>query len=734
MSRLLSKTTPTALLAAMHSVAGALLALLLVASFAAQPVFADGSSETGAGTSSEASPAEAAGARVVRVGFPIQEGFTEIAPDGGYSGYTYEYLEQISQYTGWNYEFVTVEGSINDQLTELLAQLEAGEIDMLGAMSYNESLAEVYDFAIKPYGNAHTALFASDGDKAITDTNIYRLDRIVVATNGPSPNSTAELKTFCEMNGIDLEILECESIDAQIEAVIQGQADLALGVDISPMEGFHVVASFTAKPFYFATTKGNHDIVSQLNEAITSIDNAEPQLENDLHRKYFGSDAYVYGLSPEMYAYIEEKGAVRIGYTEGDAPIQDTNSETGELEGATRSVLEHMEDYTGLAFEAVPIPEGMGLQEAIEKLDLDAVSGVLHDFGYAHDNGFSLSSPYLKSQTWIVARNGIGTTDLDGKTLALTPDRLVKFGTEENVVVLDTLEDCIAAVDEGRADYTLADGYTAPFFMNIDRYRSITALPDSTSESNICFAFPSSPDPMFLQIMNKAIEVMPTGAANASIYQEVTNSQKPSVERFVKDYAVEIIILCLIVAVIIVTLSVLYARARSKAAQAMKAEKDILKIRADQDDLTGLLGVGAFREQAGALIARGEAGAFAVIDIDDFKRVNDTLGHRKGDDTLIGLAMAIRRTFRGEDVIGRFGGDEFAVCVKGAIPEEALEARCSELIGRVRDASIELESDFSVSIGATIAVEGDRYAELYERADKAMYTAKQNGKHGYVVA
>ncbi len=672
-------------------------------------------------------------AKTIRVGFPIQEGFTEIEEDGSYSGYTYEYLEQISQYTGWSYEFVTVEGSINDQLVELIGMLEAGEIDVMGAMSYSESLAETYDYAVKPYGNAHTALFASDENKAITDTNIYRLDRIVVATNGPSPKSTADLKTFCEMNGIELKILECASIDEQIAAVIGGRADLALGVDISPIEGLHVVSSFTPKPFYFATTKGNREIVSQLNEAITSIDNAEPQLQNDLHQKYFGSDAAIYGLSPEMRAYIDEKETVRVGYTVGEAPIQDTNEETGELEGATKSVLEHIASYAGLTFEAVPIPEGMDVNDAIEQLRLDAVSGVLHDFEYAHDNGLSLSSPYLESLAWLVVGSGVGTSELEGKTLALTPDRVKKYGSKGNFVVYETLEECIAAVDSGQADYTYADGYTAPFFINVDRYRGITALPDSTSESNVCFAFPSSPDPMLLQIINKAIEVMPVGIANASIYQEVTESQKPTVEQFVKDYAVEIIVLCAVVALVIVTLSVLYARARSKAASAMQAEKDLLKIRADQDDLTGLLGVGAFRERAEALIERNDVGAFAVIDIDDFKHVNDTLGHRKGDDTLIGLATAIRHTFRGEDAIGRFGGDEFAVCIKGAIPRESLEARCRELISRVHDAGAELGSDFSVSIGATLAAEGDGYTELYERADKAMYTAKQNGKHGFTI-
>lgn len=709
----------------------AVLAVLLLAAIGAirPPIaFADVSS------SGECASAEApVGTQTIRVGFPRQEGLSETAEDGTCSGYTYEYLEQIAQYTGWNYEFVTVEGTIDEQLSKLLEMLEAGDIDILGAMNYSDALAETYDYATKPYGYAHTALFAADENKAITDTNIYRLEHVCVARSGQSPKHTAELETFCEMNDIDLEIVQCDSIDEQIALVLEGAADLALGVDVSPLEGLHVVSTFTPKPFYFAATKGKRVIVSQLNEAITSIDNAEPQLQNDLYKKYFGSDAELYGISPEMYVYIGQSRVVRIGYTAGEPPIQDADDETGALQGATAGALSHIAEYTGLTFEAVPIPEGMEAREAIGKLDLDAIAGVLHDFDYAHDNDLSLSSPYVKSLTWLIVRSDVDASDLSGKTLAATDDRLAMLPSSGSVIVCDTLQQCVAAVNRGDADYAYADGYTAPFYVNGGAYRNITAFPESSSESNICFAFPSLSDPMLLQIMNKAIEVMPTGVVNASIYRVVAESQKPSIGQFAKDYAIEIITVCFAVALVIVALVVLYARARSKVVKNVKAEKELLRIRAERDDLTGLLGVGAFREQAESLIAAGDAGAFAVLDIDDFKLVNDTMGHKKGDEALVCLASAIRRTFREGDVVGRIGGDEFAICMKGPVPDTALEEKCRELLARIRDFRAELGEGFGISIGAVFIGAGDTYAALYDRADKAMYEAKQGGKRGYSI-
>ncbi len=78
--------------------------------------------------------------RTIRIAYPIQKGLTEIDEQGNYYGYTYEYLLEIAQYTGWNYEFVQVPGDINESITKLMKMLENGEIDIMGGTLYNESL------------------------------------------------------------------------------------------------------------------------------------------------------------------------------------------------------------------------------------------------------------------------------------------------------------------------------------------------------------------------------------------------------------------------------------------------------------------------------------------------------------------------------------------------------------------------------------------------------------------
>lgn len=82
-----------------------------------------------------AAQAASNGNTVVHVGFPIQHGISYLDENGDYAGYMVDYLEYLSLYTNWDYEFVTVEGDTNTQINTLMQMLMDGEIDMMGTMN-----------------------------------------------------------------------------------------------------------------------------------------------------------------------------------------------------------------------------------------------------------------------------------------------------------------------------------------------------------------------------------------------------------------------------------------------------------------------------------------------------------------------------------------------------------------------------------------------------------------------
>ncbi len=127
--------------------------------------------------------------------------------------------------------------------------------------------------------------------------------------------------------------------------------------------------------------------------------------------------------------------------------------------------------------------------------------------------------------------------------------------------------------------------------------------------------------------------------------------------------------------------------------------------------------------------------ALIVIDVDNFKSVNDTNGHLFGDAVLTNIASAIKSTFRNTDVIGRIGGDEFMVLMKDYRQISDIIDKANALKHAIRNTYVG-DGDYivSASIGISLFREhGEDFATLYEKADNAMYFNKNNGKDGYTI-
>lgn len=150
------------------------------------------------------------------------------------------------------------------------------------------------------------------------------------------------------------------------------------------------------------------------------------------------------------------------------------------------------------------------------------------------------------------------------------------------------------------------------------------------------------------------------------------------------------------------------------------------------DPLTGLSNRRGFQRRFEVELARarrdGESLALVLIDCDRFKQINDTFGHAAGDGALEALAQALREAVRAEDVVGRWGGDEFVVLLRGVGEGEVrrvatrVNAALQRAEGQVR---------FTVSCGCVLRAAGDtrtaRLSSLLTAADQALYRAKRSG-------
>jgi diguanylate cyclase (GGDEF)-like protein/PAS domain S-box-containing protein len=164
-----------------------------------------------------------------------------------------------------------------------------------------------------------------------------------------------------------------------------------------------------------------------------------------------------------------------------------------------------------------------------------------------------------------------------------------------------------------------------------------------------------------------------------------------------------------------------------------EAVEERLRHMADHDALTGLFNRRRFEEELERHIAHGRrygmSGALLLLDLDDFKQVNDGYGHRAGDGVLTAVAVVLRHRLRESDIVARFGGDEFAVLMPVGGESEAAELADLLATAIHRDVPTPI-GPLDASVGIALFDESTTADEILSRADDAMYADKRGPRRG----
>jgi diguanylate cyclase (GGDEF)-like protein len=168
------------------------------------------------------------------------------------------------------------------------------------------------------------------------------------------------------------------------------------------------------------------------------------------------------------------------------------------------------------------------------------------------------------------------------------------------------------------------------------------------------------------------------------------------------------------------------------AEEIKKRDEELYKL-AYQDILTGLMNRRTFKEQLDLLISKKETVLYIVfIDVDSFKKINDTMGHQAGDKFIQHVASTLNESINEEDLLGRIGGDEFALIIKRDVSRdeilqeiETVKNNISQPI-KINNYDVRLTASFGISI---FPYDGSDASEILKSADMAMYKAKEMGKN-----
>lgn len=207
------------------------------------------------------------------------------------------------------------------------------------------------------------------------------------------------------------------------------------------------------------------------------------------------------------------------------------------------------------------------------------------------------------------------------------------------------------------------------------------------------------------------------------------------------DAALALLIAGIALSLLLGAMMLLLGTGRARALRIVSEQTGELRHQALHDGLTGLPNRALITDRIDQLLARGRRngslGAALYIDLDEFKNVNDTLGHQIGDRLLVAVAARLQGTLRDVDTIGRMGGDEFVVLIDGASLSADPELVADRLLEVIRQPfEIEGATTLPLLVNASIGIAiGDRPSagDLLRDADVALYQAKAAGKNCYEI-
>ena len=674
----------------------------------------------------------------INVGFSEVDGFSKFI-DGKYTGYLYEYLMEISKFTGWKYNFIECTPD------EITTKLMSGEIDLAGAMLKNDFTETLFDFPEYDIGASYYTISVLKNNTTIVETDFKTLNDITVGVIEGS-SAIDKFYKFCENNNIkNIKIIEYDKNSDNLlhTALKNKEIDAILAKDLLLSKDERVVTKFASRPYYLATTKGNDAIIKELNYSISQIRQISPNYSISLYNKYFQvEDNYKLSLTYDEIEFLKNIKKIKAVYVNNFAPLQNWNSKNKKPEGISIDIANIISKKLNIDIELQVVNSFEEALNFIKEHKADILIGIPNNYSFMDEYNLYMTKSYISSPIFKIENKLTVNADEYNKILALPKKYLYDLDISiENIdsskiIYYDNIEDCINAVNKGTADYTYGDLYSIESNTREKYYKNISVIYKNKLNNDLCIGLSNNNDVLLLRIINKIINSISAEELNTIVYKNTLYTKnKITLQSFIYSNYIEVMIF--IISILVITSLSTYIIMKIRL-QNKNKQNSLLKEKSETDSLTGIFNRGACKELISNYIENKSNdlyGAFFIIDIDNFKGVNDNLGHKIGDDVLKDLADNLKRLFRKSDIVGRWGGDEFIVFMKDLdfsnlhVASKIATNLCNTMNKTVTYNDI--SQNISLSIGIVFTKDNINFTELYQKADEILYTVKENGKNGF---
>ena len=507
------------------------------------------------------------GQRTIKVAFPIQEGMSFLGHSGKVTGYNYDYLEKISEYTGWKMDYVLYPSDDgNEAVGNAISELMDGKVDLLGPLLKNEQTEQLFEFPEHSYGTVYTTLCAlANGN--LRENNLNQQIPLKVGLWQQAEVRNGEVLAFLEAEKLDYEIIYFETAEEQKQALNDGTVDVISSVSLSPVANTRIVAQFAARPYYFASTKGNTELIQELDETMEKLGRSEINLQDDLYEKYFRNINDVFSLTEEQTAQLQKMQTLNVLCVDGDAPY--VYQRNGQAAGILISILNAYGEETGLKVNYTFCDSRSDAETMMSEQHYDIFTGVPLTSGNCARLGYINSVPVIDAVV-AFAKNPAGAK---GNRIAMVRGLEEQIDTSdyEETVLCDSISECIAAVDEGRADFVVGNRSSLSYYIN-DLGSSLTTSLFPGQTQSVCIAVSRACDEVLLDTLNNYIYSVSEADLASYISDGNIHSSTFSLTRYIQGNPIQAALLIVLIMSVLAVIIYLVLTKSSKEKAAMQAE------------------------------------------------------------------------------------------------------------------------------------------------------------------
>ena len=594
-----------------------------------------------------------ANSKTIKIGWYIQAKYQEISDAGTPFGYNYDYLKAISEYTGWEYEFVY------DSFDNCVSMLKRGEVDIVGCIIKTKERIPLFNYPEIPAGISYRYIF-TNLDSSLTFQDLISKSDINIAVLSNSFNMDA-YKIYATSNNLgNHNVIGCDNTFIMERMLNDGYVEAAITGTIPDTSKFKVIEEFSPQPFYFAISKKRDDLISDFNNAISAITSNRPDFTSNLLTKYDITYKNENLFTEKELEFIEKSSPINVAWSPLWSPLEKANSVTGEFSGYIREIFDEISRISGLKFNFVKCKNTEDSLAALIGNRVEIISLYVNNSFAAKQQGISVT-PTIISLPIMVVKNTNNSQELNKVGIIHNKNTYnsLKGISNHELIRFSSIEDAFNALLNKEIDSVITNTYTAYYHLGNSKYKNLYGITLQETPINLSIALSENLPKEIFSIFEKTIQSIPTSTINDILIKTtITNKEaaKNPLLEFIDSISNYVILLLFgLLVIILIIISVILTR-KNLASQT-------LQTRLFTDSLTGLLSKEGFDWFISKKIEKTDCSSYCIIsfDMDHFEHYNILFGYKAGDELLKNIGRITTKYCPRDELCAHLNSDHFVL-------------------------------------------------------------------------